>query len=494
MAEEIIIRLEKLEVHDDNQRRSIWATIQTILKYEAASLTEAQRQRLGSRTEYFLGNSLRDRIHRYVGRPTIVDVVSFDHLPEDQRPPAIVARLADEAMREPDVLRGELSWLMSRDAEYAWHFGYRLGGSDEGHIWLDELVEVAKASKESLLLSAYLQGRADAGESEWREYLLDEWMQNTSHAPLIFDAIWRVKANTHTVRRLIKLVDQGTLAPATLSRLVSGGWICSLDAMDVSLLLERLARDASPAVSEAGLALLTQWIEAQKPGGIPESLTSIAWTLVERAVVESTQMLDFYWRQVGLTLLQQDPVRITQAVLRGVATGNIMFIDERFSILRRAFTLKPVEIWEVLADQLLSYEELSYGLREWFQGNSILDELDADSLLAWTRQEPERRPKLLARLVKPKETITPLVRGLLKEYGPESVVANILVANFNTGSWSGSWIQHETQRLETMKKWSRDPEPNVRLWAQSLITATQQYLSDIRRMEEEGWPYPTLFS
>lgn len=127
-------------------------------------------------------------------------------------------------------------------------------------------------------------------------------------------------------------------------------------------------------------------------------------------------------------------------------------------------------------------------MREWFQGNAILDELDTDALLAWARQEPEQRSKLLARLVKPKETITPLVRGLLREYGPESTVANTLVANFNTGFWSGHWVQHEEQRLETMNGWSRDPEPNVRLWAQRQIASAQQHLRDIRRMEEEGWP------
>ncbi|HEX4206857.1 MAG TPA: hypothetical protein VHZ51_22175 [Ktedonobacteraceae bacterium] len=283
---------------------------------------------------------------------------------------------------------------MSREAEYAWHFGYRLGMHDEARIWLDELVEVAKMSNESLLLSAYLQGRADAGENEWKEHLLDEWMQDASYALFLFDATWRAKANARAVKRLVTLVDQGALLPTTLIRLVYGGWICSLDAPDVLNLLERLACDTSAATAEAGLALLTQWTEAQKQD-IPELLVPIAWTLVERSVAESTQMLDFYWKQVGLLLLQRDPVRITQAVVSSVAIGNIAFTDERLYILKDAFALKPIEVWEVFADQLVKYEELSYGLREWFQGNSILDELDADFLLTWTRQEPERRPRLL---------------------------------------------------------------------------------------------------
>src|SRR5207248_11751243 len=137
----------------------------------------------------------------------------------------------------------------------------------------------------------------------------------------------------------------------------------------------------------------------------------------ERSIATSTHMVDFYWEQVGLTLLQQDAVRITRAVLSGIVAGNIRCIDERLNILRKAFALKPVETWEVFADQLLKHQEVSYGLRPWVGDNSVIDGLDANLLLAWARQEPEQRSRLLARLIKPKETITPLVRGLLKEHG-----------------------------------------------------------------------------
>jgi hypothetical protein len=189
LVEEVIALFERLEVSDDEQRRSAWETIQSILKFEGTALIEEQRKRLKERAEHFLGSSLHDRIRRYVGRPTIIDSLNTTHLPEEQRPPAVVARLADEAIREPDVLRAELPWLMSREAENAWHFGRRLGQHDETRGWLDELVALAKASQDSLLLSTYLQGRVDAGEEAWREQLLDGWMQEESSTALVFDVM-----------------------------------------------------------------------------------------------------------------------------------------------------------------------------------------------------------------------------------------------------------------------------------------------------------------
>jgi len=484
LAEEVSALFEQLEVSNDEQCRSAWETIQSILRFEETALTEEQKKRLKERAEHFLGNSLHDRIRRYVGRPTIIDTLNTTHLPEDQRPPAVVARLADEAIREPDMLRAELSWLMSREAENAWHFGRRMGLRDETHGWLNELVGVAKTSQDSLLLSAYLQGRVDAGEEAWREQLLDGWMQEESSTALVFDAICTTEANVRAVERLTTLVERGWLAPGTLSRLVYGGWILPLAASEVRVLLERLARDTSPAASEAGLALLTQWVEKQGQE-IPEILLPVAWMLVERSAGDSKPMLHYYWRQVGQVLLQHDAVRIARAVLRGVATGHIAFVDERFNILREAFALKREEIWAICADQLLEYEGLSYGLREWFRGNSVLDDLDAELLLGWARQEPERRPQLLARLIKPKETITPIVRGVLREYGPASFPADILAGNFASGAWMGSWSQHEAQQLEIIKGWLGDPESNVRTWAQRMAISAQQLLPHLMRMEEE---------
>lgn len=474
----------KVEVLDDNLRRQAWEQVQLILKHDKAFLSDEQCQQLLACAERFWGRSFHDRIHRYVGRATVVDFLEAQQFPENQRAPALIARLAEEGMESPTALRKELPWLMSREAENAWHFGFRLGQLDTAHSWLKELVIIAQASHESLLLSAYLQGRANGGESDWRENLLDEWLQDPAYASLIFEAIRTAEANKRAVERLILLVDREWLLPKTIGGLVYGGWIRDLEASQVAVLLERLARDESSSASEAGLALLSQWIEIHDQE-MAEPLIPMAWLFIERSGKTSTPMLTFYWNQVGSVLLREDPPRIIRTLFQG-AGASLTFDDERFLLFREAFTLQPGEAWKVFAEHLLEYENISHALRTWFRESSILDMLPTETLLEWARQEPGIRPQLLAKLTKPKEAITPLIRGLLKEYGIDNLCADILAANFRTGMWSGTSLQHEKDQLKIIEGWFSDPEANVQKWAQRMAEAARHFLPQAERWDKEN--------
>lgn len=483
LADDVISRLEELEVAEDAQRRAVWDTIKTALKYEEAILTEEQRHRLEQRAAQLFGTSFHDRIRRYVGRPSLVDSLRED-APLAERPQTLAAQLAEEAFQAPETLRAEFPWLASREAENVWFFGQRLGELDQQHTWWDEIIEATRAGNDTLFLCAYLQGRADAGEVTWREQVLDEWASDPSTAIWVLEATWRGPATTSSVERLVRLVDQGWLSSIHLIRLVYGAWVRPLNADDFGALLERVMTDPSPAVAEAALALLVQWEEAHDKQ-LPDSIASLAWTHLERTAGMSELMIDYYWAKIGQVLFDQDRERIIELVLDGIAAREIPHLDERLGLLSEALKQSPDSVWNILSQQLLTQDRLAPGLRLWAWGQQLLDKLDAAGLLEWARQDPETRPQLLARLLKPGETITPLVRGILQGYGPESYPAGILVSNFVSGSWMGSMSQHEQQQIAIVKGWLQDPEPNVRRWARLILKDLGANLRQIQVFEEE---------
>jgi hypothetical protein len=107
-------------------------------------------------------------------------------------------------------------------------------------------------------------------------------------------------------------------------------------------------------------------------------------------------------------------------------------------------------------------------------------------LLRWARRDVDKRPDLLAQLIKPGETVSDLVRALLVEYGLESSVANVLVANFESGTWWGSMAAREERQMEVASTWLGDSEPSVRAWAQRIIEGIKRELPRLRIAEEEG--------
>jgi hypothetical protein len=431
------------------------------------------------------GQSLHDRLRRYVGQWSDLDwetpeVSEFDRLQ------GVAAGLADEAMQDPATLRSALPWLVSGEAEHVWEFAQRLGELDVPRAWLDEFAAAAQEGPDPRLLSGYLRGRAAAGDDEWVEDVLDRWAQDRRFTSLAFDATWRGRGTPRAVQRTIRLVDQGLVEPAQLRVLAYGGWLALLDVDQLRNLLERLAREDSARASEIGLDLLAQY--AHDTGErLPPSLAPVAWMFVERqsAMGEGRHLATAWATVAGGLLLRDDPVRVARAVLRMAMSGDVTFRDQRLDVLQEALAIQPEQVWNVVGAEIVKNTELALRLSWWAWSSNFLGYLDPEILLSWARKKPASRPRILAQLVKPEAEISPLVRALIAEYGPESNVAAVLAGNLESGVWRGDMVEHDEQLLATANGWLSDPEPKVRTWAQLIIRDITHRLPRDREWEEE---------
>lgn len=491
LADDLLSRFERLDVPNEAQRREVWETIQNILTYDREVLTNEQRARFEARAGDLFGRSFRDRLRRYTGRLATTDWPDPDH-PAKPKPGVVAATLAEEAIRSPEALRSELGWLTSEEAENVWAFGRRLGELDETHSWLDDLIAAAQAGRNPRLLSAYLRGRADVGKGDWREQLLDDWTDDEARVALVVDATWQGEATSRAVARLVRLVDCGWLSPGTLGLLVYDGWVRALSAEDLHALLERVVSDESTQASEAGLAMLTMWM-TDHGNELAAPLLPIAWRLIERPPSwEGRPMLSFYWSKVGSVLLRHEVVRVARAIVQAVSTASMSSRDRRLELLQQALAREPEVVCDEISAMLLRDDpiavHLEITLQFWIDEADPLGDTDAARLLAWARADLDTRPQILAQLIKPKVMITPVMRGLLAEYGPESRPARTLAGNFFTGTWWGSETEHLEQQREQVVDWLQDPEPAVRTWAKHVLDAIDERLPGVRlREEEEHW-------
>lgn len=486
LADDTLARLEKLTIQDEQQRRKAWQTVQSILRFEHDFLNEIHRGRLTKLLKQLYGDSFHDRIHRFLGKAASIDEEITD--PSDRGAlQVIIVDLADEAYYHPAELRAELPWLASQDAENVWFFGRRLGMLDEHHAWLQDILMAVDASKDYVFSSAYLQGCVDASADIWLEHLFDEWMLDSAKAPLILDATWRGETDARNLERVLELVDKGWIEPKDLKAFAYGGWVQGLTAAQISALLQRLTRDESVLMSEIGLAVILYWTNAHDKM-LPLELENDTWLLLQRTSGHNTSMLGFYWGQIGQLLLHRDLTRVVEIIVSGMVIGNITAFtpqDPRLALLVEAFHIDHVRTWSIFSDYLLRNERVKYMIEWWAWETHILDTLDVSMQLSWCNGN-ERRATIIAQLVKPGEKITPLIRTLLSEYGPESSAARQLMANFGSGSWQGSFASREQQQLTIVQGWLQDPEPNVRTWAQSIAIGIEKQLPYIKEWEEES--------
>lgn len=488
LADDAIQRLEELVIRDDDdpRRREAWVAVTSCLKYEDGRLSAEHKARLQELAARLMSDSLHDRLRRFVGQWSHTDWKGSD-APEEERPDYIAAHLADEVMSSPESLSPELPWLVSGEAENVHYFGYRLGHLDDEQIWLSDLLNVSRTGNDHRLLSNYLRARADAGQSEWVEDLLDRWVDDRNLAMLVFDATWRGVPSTRGAQRLISLVDTGGIEPGHLRVVSYGSFTSHLASQVFSELLDRLARDTTFASAEAGLAGLFEW-SARPNSDLPKDLLAMAWRYLEMRPDGATSgMYSFYWAGVARRYaIENDPLRLVRTILRVISEGFVPPSDERLELLKEAVDLRPAEVWEVIGEYLLDDESAALGLGWSTEELGFFEDLPPEMLLAWAREDVRKRPHLIAQLSKPRAVLNPLVRGLLIEYGPDSEPANTLARNFASGLWSGSMAAREEQQLAIAETWLDDPEPTVQAWAARIVEGIKRDLPRLRIAEEEG--------
>ena len=134
---EILDTLSELCSLPDVDRRSIISTIEMVLRYDKAGLSEDVVSRLVALRDEMVGVSFQSRLQRYAGMDLLQDQLDsngkeFNRTEEDIR------KLSAEALASPEELRSELKWLVTREAKNGYRFGYALGQLDaERRAWPD---------------------------------------------------------------------------------------------------------------------------------------------------------------------------------------------------------------------------------------------------------------------------------------------------------------------------------------------------------------------
>jgi len=432
------------------------------------------------------GDSFADRLRRWTGEHTIADrrhaLQAGGYTPDQE-----AAKLAEEAMQSPELLRSEWEWLASDRAPYVYAFGRRLGELDVNYQWWPEIEPLAHSGKGSTFASAYLQGQAGAGRREWRDRVLNAWVEvGPEMAPAVLDAVWRGGLNDTDARRLVTLLGRGWLTGAQPGVLVWGAATRELSAEASVPLTPAMLGDRSDEATASALDLLHQRIgsfEDEK-----DSLAPLVWTVLERRGTERGDTTALFHRSdLAGRYVSDAPLRVARAMLDLFKREGVHFSqeDSAVQVLARATDLSPQEIWEEVAPRLLARKKDSLGLymclRGWY-GQRVGE----DVLLPWARDHQPEGPSLVAALTPVGgEPLDGLPRQLLIEFGKDKAVASALHANLIAGTFFGPTSTWYGAKLETATKWLHDPHPAVRKWARRVVDDLEGQLGELTRREAE---------
>lgn len=490
LHEDIIERLISAEPTDDEHHLRIRNSIERILSDEKIPLDEILRERLQEKKEGLSERDFPTRLRRWVGELSFQD--RHENLKSDHRLREMeITALAEEAIGEPGLLGDELDWLASEEARGAFSFGRTLGRLDEQRVWLEDIVDRARAGFGFNLLSGYLLGRADAGEVEWREQVLDQWAGDENElAEAVFTATHYGLPSDHAAQRLTLLVDKGWISHLQLGHLIYGRWTEGISFGAFLKVLNRLIIDESVEGTERSLELIRSRLDAHNE---EELLEELVWELLERPVPfgHGVHSIAHDWVIIAYKYVERNPVRVAKAILSPFERNEHFLLGEGDSIgqlFQKATELAPKEVWDVVGEYLLGKDSVSgnleFELKYWY-----VCLLDHNLLSTWADSNLPDGPEILAQLVPlGEDDLNPLARSLLVKYGPEGRVPDILVSKPFYEPFSVTRSKTLEDWLEKVNRWASDPEHNVRTWAERLRDSLQREIQREKEIEaEDRW-------
>jgi hypothetical protein len=477
LAEEVVTRMAALRVDTREEELRIWTASARILRYEGNVLNPEQTAALQRLQKRFFGDSLEDRIRRYTGPFSITE---WREDPQE-RPDAKASALADEAMREKQVILAMAAWLASNEAQQVWPFGYRLGVLDEGRELFEAFRKAASQGANPRVLSAYLNGRADAGDVDWVDALLDEWAVAPATATLAFDASVTGAGTDRAVTRMLHAVGAELVDARWLAWTRFGRWSEGLSMEATRALISTLLNTGDVQCAEAALSILHSRLQHAPQD---EAVRSLAReVLAHKATWQQETMVAWYWGEIGKAIVRDDPVGIADMVASTYLEGEASYHDSRLDVLRSALSVATLDVLSQLASRLKS-SDAPYKLIWELEDANMLADVPLESVASIIEAGGVEVAAIVAQSFKPEPGRgDPLLRKLLNEY--YEAVASTLAANFMSGGWTGPESAMIADKLAQVEMWMMEEEPALRRWARALQDSLKRQLVRARLEEEE---------
>lgn len=483
LIDEVIERLKRLPLEDTKRKREIRETIEAILEWEDEYLSYRQREELKQFLERLRGQSFGERLRRWIGQLTIQDYRLEKGIIETK-----IRELAEESLRNPDILEPEFDWLTSKDAGNISLFGKYLGQLDEGFVLFEKIESITSQGKGIILLSSYLYGHVLAGRKQRRDSILDSWVkEGNSKAQMVLDAIWHSSPDDNDIERLVKLIKEKHLSPEKLSLLMWGGMIKEL-AKDV---FHKLAESLLIEPENIGGINSTIQLLAQRLHFYPnevDDLELIAWQVLENyKPVRVNTLLEHDWKYLARQYVKKNPARLVKLIMSIFEEADRVFIqsDPLIELLSEATKLSPEDAWLLVSKQLMRKDRVSFrlylALKGWYSlvvGDKIL--------LRWAEHNRPEGPYIVAQITSVHGVpLNTLAREIIIRFGSDKDIASALYANFGEGTFSGSIVTHLKSQLSVAQQWLKDSHPAVREWAQRLVNGLKKEIIREKQREEE---------
>lgn len=479
-----VATLSELSKEDTESKKKVLDAILHVLHFEGKEMAPENKELWSSAKDKLTGSDFPSLMRRYVGMQAFTD--HFDEMGNhvNQAEPKI-RELAAQAARNPAMLEPELQWLVTREAENGYRFGYELALNESGFESLPRIVGAqsrAEPNTSLACLGGYLRRVFEASPEKW-EAILDNLAQDEKKAAWVGELTCSSGFSDRAAARLVKLAESGRMTIAQFkgvnARLVGEESLHEI--------VGHLMRVGSTDAVSIAIDVIHRFCTHAEPKRVPPRALTFA-ALTHPSILNPGDdyrhdtMADYYWADLANMFLDAYPDQVVMVGKRLVdafgSKGSVMegYHASSHEVLARALAAHSEELWKAIAERLDARDRRSFWLSRWLRdgkrpdgGEGLLDIVPAELIWKWADENASTRAALLATCVHPVLSrnggAPSLARNLLARYGHMPEVRRSFTSNYGTGSFSGSVAKHYQEKSEQLRLFrEKEDDPNVLKW------------------------------
>lgn len=499
LAPMIVQDLDAMASADEASRQAILDDVLSILHFDGKEMAPDVKANLETLEQKLTGSSFHDKLRRFVMMQPFTD--NFDaegnHLDFNQQAVPLID-LANEAAKNPDLLKAELPWIMASPKFNAYVFGRELASIDKGHLLPELRGALAKnPATELMFAGGYLFGLRRKDPQRVEQEL--DWVCNQ---PSLRGRAGKLTtlagASERAVERIIDLASTSDCDIGLLTQLSLADFA---DERFFSL-LRRLNQFKPPEGAIAALDLASMYFGDRKKKLIPADLaTEILELTLQSAETNDFNrpvMHDYHWNELAKQVVEGGGRHAEKLglMMLGALGQKGTLLESTFSQSIEALNLwaakDPQRAWHQIGPRLLDgrtrmqtvwWLSHRFGVND--AGISPLVYFSDDLLLRWTDEDPKERAPIMADLVQVDLEPQALASKLLAKFGESDDVRAHLSSNWGTGSFAGSMVNHEMAKRTRLTAWlSTATELNAIRWIKDEIRYSERQIEHAREFEE----------
>jgi predicted XRE-type DNA-binding protein len=507
LSQEVIDTLFSLAGAVDNKKPLVGLVIE-LLRNRNEQLPKEIMARVEELDRLLTGTTLWDRISRFVLHTNWSEDHEFSgsSVQRSTKPDERVQEVATELMSSKQSLEEYAERLLRASGHRLPQLGALCGRQAIDATWDDvlrrQMIEMGQGIGAEFL-AGYLAGVRVNDKSRWEAFLLS-MLESEQFRAVAIECAWRSGVSNRVLDRMVELFGSGLIEARSFNRFAVRSAADCVSEASINAVVDALLASSDGKASAIAAELLYDYYVSQGSAGeqqkaIPRDRPLRVLLASAKTIGDREAMRDFYWGRLAKHFIQDHPddaIAVFETVL---ASGDLLgFTNSEVSkVLLEILRTKPDEAWRAIAAVLDSDRVSSFRLASWLTGEAFEERrtgpspaafIPSDALIAWIKEEPEKRSLRALELLP--RTLDPAMGGAMteryiEEFAKEERVAGGLAAHFWSGGWSGPRSAHLERKRDAARRWlSAATTPNVQSWLSEYIASLSADIESAKIEEE----------